>query len=770
MIIVKILALALSTSCLVATLPSSNGAIYLDPSSSAKERAEDLLKRMTWEEKIGQMGGVRRLLSAGLAFNRTSYDQVRALQNGILGYGAQLNQARDVLPLANKYRAEQMNSSRLGIPYITVTDSVNSIYLAGGTMFPATLSMGSSFNIPLYGQVVTALRDENMALGTHWVLSPCLDVAKEPRGGRVGEMYGEDPYMVGEFGAQYVRTMQQRDSNGYIKVATTVKHFVYGLNSGGVNMASMFGGMNHVFNDLVPPYIRAFQEDPMSIMVSYATVDRVPMSVNKYMLQDILRGSLGYKGLIMSDALAILYLLTSMVADSYPDSALKALHAGLQLELSPSQPAMFPYLAQSGNNSAAVKLVDTAVRQMLEIKFATGMFDLVLPTQENLKKTLRSAIHLEINRNMSRESIVLLKNGGVLPVASKAGTKIAVLGPFANIINAGSYAPNNSSDSSRGNSLFASLRSEFGTDNVRYVQGVDITDTSDNSGIKDAVAVAAEADLAVIMLGSLSVTLDDPLWRRRTDGEFFAHADLGFPGLQQQLLDAVLDAGVPTIVVLSGGQSFVLTNSTLRSNAILHSFLGGEYTGDALVDIIVGRVNPSGKLPITMPQASGAVPINYDYLPMDNLGGPGHFGSNFPISDWQLPILTRDPPMKFGFGLSYTTFNISAPILSVTGDGIVQISVDVLNTGKYAGKEVVQVYFRQQSSSSIELPVKRLIRFLKIQLDPSQHETVVFTIPHSEMGYFKDNKWTVDAGNFTIYVGSSSRDEDMKSANVILGM
>ncbi|KAJ4416634.1 hypothetical protein N0V82_006644 [Gnomoniopsis sp. IMI 355080] len=739
---------------------NSSSAIYKDASFSASDRAADLLSRMTWSEKIGQMGGVRRLLGSDLSFNQTSYDILAEYQNGILGFGDNYNLASDVLPLANTIREQQINSTDLGIPYVTLTDSLNSIYLLGGTLFPSSLSLGASFNVPLYEQVIGVIRDENVAIGTRWVLSPELDIAKEHHGGRIGEMYGEDRYLVGEFGTAYVNAMQQLDDEGYVKVACTVKHFVYGQSSGGINAASQYGGINHIMNEQAMPFIKVVNDaHPKALMASYAALDRVPMSVNKYLLQTVLRSTIGFDGVIMSDAGAISELYTlHAVASSSTNAALKALKAGLQLELSPSQPAMFPNLIDSANDSIVVDLVNNAVSQLLEIKFLTGVFDQPLPTIENLNATLRQASHLEVAKNASEEAIVLLHNDGLLPLAKANASKLAVLGPLADLLVMGSYAPNNSTQPLHGTPFVESLQNYLGTSNVDYVPGVDLTNTTDSSGISTAVSAAKEAGLAIVCLGSVSVLSEDGAAKWRTDGEFFAHPSLSFPGLQQDLLDAVLDAGVPTVLVMTGGQGFVLPNSTVaRTSAILHTFLAGEYTGEALVDTLYGIVNPSAKLPITLPPDSGASPIYYDYLPSD----AGSY--------WSWPILDRaNPPFKFGFGMSYTTFEFTAADARViSGSSNVSVSVTVSNTGSVTGKEVPQVYFRQQYTT-IETPNMQLIRFSKVELAPGEDTTLEWTIRHDELGYWQDLEWTVESGNFTFWVGSSSREEDLQSFSVTL--
>ncbi|OGM40738.1 periplasmic beta-glucosidase [Aspergillus bombycis] len=743
-------------------------AASISPNSSHtgthRQRAQSLLDQMDWEEKVGQMGGIRRLLSLAPKIDEENYDtRQENYQNGNIGFGATLNWAEEVLPLTNEIRQRQINNSRLHIPFITVTDSINSLYLSGGTMFPSNLAMAASFNLPLFKEGVAALREEQLAIGVTWVLSPPLDIAWEPRYSRIGELFGEDAYLTGEFGHAYVQTMQDKDEEGNIKVAATIKHFVYGESRGGVNAASMYGGINHIYNDQLRPYIRALEAEPAAVMVSYASVDLVPMSANRYLVRDILRQRLGFEGVIMSDAGSIAHLHTeSKLARSYPEAALLALDAGLQMELSPGSPAVFPNLVAAAGDTRAGDLIDEAVLNILQLKFATGVFDTPLPDPAKVTRTLRTPAHLDIAREIAREGIVLLKNDGILPTKP---SKVALLGPFADIRNYGSYAPANASDPRYGNSLYQSLQAKLGPENVDLVHGVDFLSLN-ISNISTAVSAAKKAGFAIIVLGSLSVGSTDPLVTKRTDGEFFTHADLGFPGAQQQLLDAVLDASIPTILILSGGQPFVLNNSTLRSNAVLHSFLGGEFTGDALADILTGEVNPSGKLPISLPQDSSATPVFYDYLRSDDTGtADSLLGLH---STYQFPLLSRDPPMPFGFGLSYTDFSISTPIVGARNETI-EVRVNVTNIGSIAGKEVVQIYHRPNTTTGIEFPIRRLVRFEKVQLDAGASKEIRFAIPYPDLGFYVNGELRVQRGQYSLWAGTSSRLEDLRQVNFTVG-
>lgn len=501
------------------------------------------------------------------------------------------------------------------------------------------------------------------------------------------------------------------------------------------------------------------------------------MSRNKYLNKNILRDFLGFKGLIMSDAGSIRNMYTqSKVAKSYADAGLKAFRGGLEHELSPRPPSAFPTLIDSINNTEIAGLIDEAVHAILQIKFATGTFDLPLPSIDNMNATLRNERHLEINRNISREAIVLLQNDGTLPLTRINVPRVALLGPYADILNTGQYAANNASDSSYGDTFRTSLERELGAENVKYVAGVDILSTNDSSGIDAAVATAKEIGLAVVVLGSGWGSFDTSYESlHRTDGEGFSHPDLGFPGLQQDLLDSVLDAGVPTILVLSGRQTFLLNESTKRSKAIFHTWLAGEYTADALVEILFGDFNPSGKLTITFPEAEGAFPVAYDYFPSDDEGG---FGTATQY-DWHLPELARYAPIRFGFGLSYTSFNISSPSLTCQSTSnssvsavcdqniLVTIKVDVTNTGSVFGQEVVQLYYRPEYTQ-IEFPVMKLIRFHKIGIEAGESKEVTLLVPYNELGYFVDGEWEVETGLDNFWVGSSSRTEDLQSLNATL--
>lgn len=557
--------------------------------------------------------------------------------------------------------------------------------------------------------------------------------------------------MNGEYAAAYISTMQEEDAQGFMKVATTIKHYLYGTSTGGVNQASMLGGPNHIYNILALPYINVLKKVmPASVMPSYATIDGVPAHSNSYLLQDLLRDQFGFDGVIVSDADAIAMLyLTHHTATTLNDAGIKSLAAGVELELAIGFPTGFESLVGNSSIKSVVANVNQAVSRILDLKFKLGLFDKSLEADTKALKTLRNQKHLKVNEQISSESIVLLKNDGVLPLDS--ATKVAVLGPLASVINTGTYAAWTNKENGN-NTFLDAIQDEFGTENVEYVQGVDIVDT-DDADIDSAVAAAEAAGLAIIVLGSVAVGWEDSLVGDRTDGEGNTHASLKLPGRQEELLKAVTATGVPTVLILTGGQAFELYDTAQDAKAILHCFHSGEMTGRALVDIITGRVNPSAKLTITFLARSEVNPVYY----------------NREQSDWQgagaiqFPYLEKNYLYPFGYGLSYTTFEFTNARLGKSTYGTkdtVSVTVTVSNTGKMDGKEVVQVYFKQ-NVAPLSLPIKRLIGFAKVYIAAGESKTVEIKIPVKELGYWLDGDYRVDKGTYQFYVGDSSADNSL---------
>ncbi|KAM0328883.1 hypothetical protein ACHAQA_005299 [Verticillium albo-atrum] len=516
----------------------------------------------------------------------------------------------------------------------------------------------------------------------------------------------------------------------------------------------MLGDPNHIYNILALPYINVLRKvKPASIMPSYSTIDGVPAHSNSYLLQNVLRRQFGFEGVIVSDADAIAMLyLTHKTASSLNDAGIKSLAAGVELELAIGFPTGFESLVGNQTVPGVSRNVNQAVSRILDLKYQLGLFDRSLAVNTtNLDSILRSDNHLGINKNITRESVVLLKNDGILPLPN--AKSVAIIGPLADVINTGTYAAWTNKEN--GNKTFLdAANAEFGAENVKYVRGVDITDL-ESSDIDSAVQAAKAAGLAIVVLGSVAVGYEDNLFNKRTDGEGNTHASLKFPGLQEDLLAAVIASGVPTVLVVSGGQAFELAGTAQGASAILHGFLGGEMTGQALIDIITGETNPSGKLTITFPITSEVNPVYYN-REFSDWQGPGAI---------QFPYLEKNYLYPFGYGLSYTSFNLTKTAIDKATYGkrdTVKLTVTVSNTGSVDGKEVVQVYF-QQVVAPLSLPVKRLVGFSKVDVAAGTSKSVVIEVPIQDLGYWFDSKYKVDTGKYLFFVGNSSDDDSLSS-------
>ncbi|KAH6651507.1 glycoside hydrolase superfamily [Truncatella angustata] len=709
---------------------------------------------MCWEEKVGQLGGIGGILGDNSTYNLAKYRELAVLHNGTISPGSYLNYAEQAIPVLSQLIVNSKKEHRLGIPFIHIGDGVNGITLRGTTLFPATLSMSMAWNMDLYKEVITAMRDEFYSSGINWILGPEVDPARDLRNGRVGEMYGEDPWSNGEYASQFVEIMQEKDSAGHLKVATTIKHYLYGTSAGGVNQASMLGGVNHIFNTLALPYINVFKKvKPASLMPSYAVIDGIPAHTNDYLLKDLLRSKWGFDGVIVSDADAINMLWqTHKTARDRSDAAIQSITAGVELELAIGFPSAYESLALNKTVEGVVRDVNSAVKRLMRLKFELGVFDKDLSVNETeLAQVLRSDEHLRINKKISDESLVLLKNDGILPMA--VPPKVAVIGPFADFIDTGSYGAWDNAENFNLTFLDAA-KAKFGSGNVLHVRGCDFLDQT-GAEIDAAIAAAKEAGLAILALGAVSVGWQDKYRSKVTDSEGATHASLKLPGLQENLLAAILASGVPTILLLSGGQPFELQGVAQSAKAIVHTFLHGEFTGRSIVDALTGEVNPSGKLTINFPYSSEIQPVYYNHL----------------LSDWQGASAMQWPaaPVSylypFGYGLSYSTFSLSGATVDTSTPSrgnTVTVTVNVQNTGSVTGKQVVQVYFRQ-AYAKVSLPVKRLIRFTKVELAPGASTTVSFKIPIDDLGYYYNEGYYVDAGDYTLWVGDSSLDSSLNA-------
>jgi beta-glucosidase len=751
--------------------------VYKNPKASIDERVEDLLGRMTLEEKIAQItavwqskndllnaagkfdeGAARRLHPAGIGhFTRPSDKQ---------GVGSPFAtpylDERQTVELINAIQRHAVRNTRLGIPVLFHEEGLHGYAARNATHFPQSIALASSWDPQLLERVFTVVAREIRARGVQLVLAPVVDVARDPRWGRFEETYGEDPFLVSELAVAVVRGFQGETLPlAKDRVFATLKHMTghgqpeSGSNVGPANISERI--LREVF---FPPFHAAVtRANAQAVMASYNEIDGVPSHVNRWLLQDILRGEMGFKGAIVSDYFAIRELMDVHQVESDPlRAAVRALNAGVDFDLPNGESYVkLPEALAQGRVTQA--RIDDAVRRMLRLKFAAGMFESPYADAKYAESITGNAEARALALEAARKSVVLLKNDGALPLRSERLQTLAVIGPNAARIDLGGY----SNVPKQAISILDGIKTKLG-ERVRVVhaEGVRLTERgnwyddevvladpeANRTLIKQAAQVASGADAIVLVIGGSSATSREG-WAKNHLGD---RAALDLVGEQRELADAMFALGKPVIVVLINGQPLSIPEVASRANALVEGWYLGQEGGTAMADILFGDANPGGKLPVTIAHSIGQLPMFYNQKPS------AHRGYLF---------TTREPLFPFGFGLSYTTFEISAPRVSVAQirpDDSLRVSVDVRNTGAVAGDEVVQLYVRDVVSS-ITRPVKELKGFRRVTLQPGEAKTVEFTLDKGAFAFWnEDMKYVVEPGEFHIMSGPNS--VDLKSTTV----
>ncbi|MFD1146557.1 beta-xylosidase/alpha-l-arabinosidase [Saccharothrix hoggarensis] len=741
---------------------------WADPGKPTGERVAALLAELTLEEKLAQLVGVwvgisetdQEVAPAQHEFAEPLPPWDELTKPG-LGQLTRVFGTGPVDPLVGaKVLAETQRklvaNTRFGIPAMAHEECLAGFTAWQATVFPIPLAWGASFDPEsverMAREVGLVMRD----VGVHQGLAPVLDVSRDPRWGRTEETIGEDPYLVGLLGAAYTRGLE---SSG---VVATLKHFAgYSASRGGRNHAPVHMGPREFADVVLPPFEMALREGgARSVMHSYAEVDGVPPASDASLLTDLLRGEWGFTGVVVADYFGVSFLETSHgVAGSPGEAAALALTAGVDVELPSVRCYGEPLAELVRSGQVAEELVDRAVTRVLTQKCELGLLD--EGWQPESPAVLRGEpVDLDppalrdLARSMAEKSVVLLDNqSGVLPLDA---SKLAVVGPCADDLLAlmGCYAfPNHVGvqhpDVPLGvemDTLVQAVRSEFPDASIASAKGCDV-DGDDRSGIADAVAAAKDADVVLAVLGDRA-----GLFGRGTSGEGCDAEDLSLPGVQGELLDALLELDVPVVLVLLSGRPYALgaygsgDGSTSRLAAVVQAFFPGEEGAGAVAGVLSGRVNPSGKLPVQVPRGSGGQPTTYLHPP---LGGAGGVSSVDPT-----------PAYPFGHGLSYTTFELSdfAAGDELPSDGEVEVSCVVRNTGDRAGAEVVQLYLHDPVAS-VTRPVRQLVGFARVELEPGEATSVTFRL-HADRTSFtgRDGRRVVEPGDLVLLVGCSSTD------------
>ena len=752
---------------------------------SIDEHVADLLGRMTIEEKLAQLGGV--WVTDLVRNDRLDRDvALTRLRHGT-GHVTRIGASTGLRPhesarLMNAIQRLLVEETRLGIPALVHEESTGGFCARDATVFPQAIGLASTWDPALVEAVAGVIREQMMAVGARQTLAPVLDVARDPRWGRVEETYGEDPYLCGVLGTAYVRGLQTTDlAQG---VACTGKHFLgYGLPEGGMNHAPVQLGPRELREVFAEPFAAAIRDaDLASIMNSYSSVDGLPCAGAADILRGLLRDELGFTGVTVADYFAVGLLASHhRTARDKREAAEQALRAGLDVEL----PAFDCYATLADAVRAGrvpETLVDEATARALALKIRLGLFEHPYVDADAAPAVYDTPRQRTLARTTAARSLCLLHNDGVLPL-DPLPTRIAVIGPTADdqrLLQGDYHYPTHLEIiylGADGNAAFlpesggafragphftphttpvAGIREAVGERaEITHAHGCDV-DGEDRGGFEAAVRIAAQADVAIVCVGSRS-----GLTLAATVGEARDATGLGLGGVQEALIEAVVATGTPTVVVLIGGRVFALPPVAARAAALVQAWLPGEEGGHAIADVLLGRVSPGGRLPISMPRSVGQVPVHHRHRAG---GGRAAFHGEYTDSP-------TTPLFSFGHGLSYTSFAYDGLDVSSSGTTAdpITVGVTVTNTGARVGDEVVQLYVRDEVASVA--PVERqLVGFARITLQPGEARRLTFTVHPSRLAFYDAAmRFVVEPGTFEIMLGASSADLRLRARLTLTG-
>ena len=772
---------------------------FRDTARTIDERVDDLLSLMTLDEKIAQLGGVfpNNLVADG-ALDAEKAAQV--LQEGI-GHVSHVS-AVSALPPAelaafvNQIQRHLVETTRLGIPAVVHGESCAGFTAVGATCFPQAIGLASTWQPELIQEMTTAIRAQMRAVGVRQTLAPVLDIARDARWGRCEETYGEDPHLAGRIGVAYVRGLQGSDLAA--GVVCTGKHFLgYGASEGGMNWAPAHVTEREMKEVYAAPFLAAIQEAKLaSVMNSYSEIDGVPVGASRKILTELLRDEMGFDGTVISDYFTVATLQTyHHITDNRTEAAARALEAGIDLEV----PALNCY-RQLGEALESGRIdpqtIDTAVARVLRQKFELGLFETPYVDPNAAQDAFDTTENRALARTIAQQSIVLLKNEGDLLPLSKDVRSLAVVGPCADSVRLlqgdyhwpthaevmfGRISENGDAEGEQpapamgrvanqdGSApklaemfvphvtLLEGIREAVGPDtNVLYAGGCGVVD-DDTTGIAEATDAAARSHVAIVAVGTRSGLVDGS-----TSGESSDRSDLRLTAAQRELVKSVVATGTPTVVVLINGGILAIPAIAETVPAIVEAWLPGEEGGNAIADVLFGDVNPSGRLPVSLPRSVGQMPLFYNHKPS---GGRTNWRTHYVDGP-------ATPLYPFGHGLSYTSFNYSDlqhGADEVPADGTLTVSCRVTNDGKRTGDEVVQLYLRDVVASCSR-PVKQLAGFVRIRLEPGESAEVAFDVDISELAFWNpEMEFVIEPGEVEVMIGASSEDIRLRKTFRISG-
>ena len=748
-------------------LPFLISVIFISCQTSSSEidiKVKNLLSQMTLEEKIGQMNQYNGFYNAtGPApeggDQKVKYENVK---NGLVGSMLNVRGVDEV----RAFQKLAVEESRLGIPIIFGFDVIHGYK----TTFPIPLAESASWNLDLIEKSARMSAKEASAAGLNWTFAPMVDITRDARWGRVMEGAGEDPYLGSLIAAARVRGFQGNDLSSYETIASTAKHFAaYGFAESGKDYNTVDIGINTLHNIVLPPFKATVDAGVKTFMNSFNDLNGIPATADKYLQRDILKGDWNFDGFVVSDWGSLREMIDHGFAKDRKHAGELALNGGSDMDME-----SYIYLEYINEllDEGKVKMsqIDDAVSRILKVKYELGLFDdpYKYLDNEREKNVTGSKEILDATLEVAKHSIVLLKNEGDILPLKKNGQKIALIGPLADDKNSplGNWriaAENNSAVS-----VLEAMK-EYKGNRLSHAMGVKLVNKvpegfheevsineTDKTGISNAVRVARDADVVVMVLGEYGFQ----------SGEGRSRTNLDLPGFQQELLEEVYKVNKNIVLVLMNGRPLVLNWHSENLPAIVEAWHLGTSSGNAIAEVLYGDFNPSGKLPMSFPRSVGQLPLYYNYKSTGRPGADGEDAGSVFWSHYQDEL--NSPLYPFGYGLSYTDFTISDISLSsdeLSVDGSITASVLVSNVGDVKGREVVQLYIQDKYASTTR-PVRELKGFELVDLEPGKTKTVEFTINEKLLEFYNaSNKWATEPGEFNVFIGNNSQTKNSSSFN-----
>jgi len=716
-----------------------------------EKKINNLISKMTIEEKVGQLTqivpslyGAFEEIIAKLVEGQISYQEFQSMEKnyhkdeirkGILGSMGGVTGAE----ISNELQKIAIEESRLGIPMLFGLDVIHGYK----TIFPIPLAEACSWDLELMEKTAEIAAKEASAAGIHWTYAPMVDITRDPRWGRIAEGAGEDTYLGSMIGAARVKGFQGEDLSESQRILACAKHFAaYGGAVGGRDYNTVDMSLQTLHEVYLPPFEAAARAGVGTFMSAFNDLNGIPCTVNNYLLTDVLREKLGFKGFVVSDANSIAEVVVHGESLDRKEASKKAILAGLEMDMSHGTYQQ-DLPEQIKNGEIPLDVLDEAVRRVLRVKFHLGLFDNPYRTNKEMEeKTLLAPEHVEVAREMAQRSIVLLKNeDNILPL-KKNLKRIAVIGPLADNQKEmlGTWAV--TGDPKEVVTVLSGIQTAVDKDTeIVYSKGCNVTG-NENINFNAAVQLANESDVIIAVVGE----------NADMSGEASSRMDLSLPGRQEELLKALHQTGKKVVVVLINGRPLTIPWAAENVSAIVEAWQLGIQSGNAIADVLFGDYNPSGKLVATFPYSVGQVPIYYNHPRTGRPAGKIKFTSKYIDGP-------SEPLYPFGFGLSYTTFkyeNLALSSSEVTKNCKVIINVDVINTGNRSGEEVVQLYISDVVASRVR-PVKELKGFRKVELQPGERKTVSLKLEIKQLGFYNEEmEYIIEPGLFKVNVGPNS--------------